>query len=130
MSNDSERYNGWTNVFTWLVPLWLGNDEGSDSHVNDELIPDAIEEAKQDKLTSKWGDLFTVRERSVTILADKLKDEIEEGASEITDKSDLYSDLLGHAIAQVNWREIAENYLSDCDESDFLMDDCDEDEEE
>lgn len=28
----TETYNGWTNYETWVVNLWLGNDEGSDRY--------------------------------------------------------------------------------------------------
>ena len=32
MSN--EKYNGWTNRYTWLVMLWLENDEGNYRRIN------------------------------------------------------------------------------------------------
>ena len=103
---DDKRYNGWTNYETWCVNLWLGNDEGSDSYWR--------ETAQEIWNESETEHSFTRDERATLDLADRLKDEIENG-NPLADSANLYSDLIGAAISEVNWYEIAEHFIFDCD---------------
>ena len=83
-------YQGWTNYETWAVSLWLDNDEG--------LYHEARELAHRVRGKHKLYDLANALERLVEDNAPDL------GAT-------LYGDLLNHAMARVNWREIAEHLL-------------------
>lgn len=88
------KYNGWTNYETWLVNLWMSNDEGSYLYW--------AEEAKG------YDDAHA--------LADALKDHHEEWYLDAVGEnlhSSLLSDLLGAAFSSVNWIEIAEHLLYD-----------------
>jgi hypothetical protein len=85
----AEGYNGWTNKETWLVYLWLSNDQASDT---------------------QWRAVG--REVSnVRTFADVLQQEIEEGTETILSRSGLYTDLLNTALGRVDWTEVATHFL-------------------
>jgi len=84
-------YNGWTNYETWVVNLWLTN-----------------EPATYDDLTA-----IAKRNEESYIKADRLQEYVASLNEEILDKAGLATDLLGNALAQVNWREIVENHEND-----------------
>lgn len=86
-------YNGWKNYETWVVALWIDNDEGSYNESRD-LIRDCKETYEA---------------------ADILKNWIEE-MNPLNDSASPWSDLLGAALSEVDWFEIAENYLSEMKE--------------
>jgi len=96
-----EGYNGWKNYETWCVSLWIGNDEGLYNEVQD-----------------------MIRHKPVNDAADMLKDFIGD-MNPLLDDASLWSDLLGAALSEVDWYEIAENYLSELDDDG----DVDEDEQ-
>jgi hypothetical protein len=90
-------YNGWSNYETWNVALWIDNEPGS-YQARRELAKDAKDESDLARSLESW-----------------IKDDAPDlGAS-------VYSDLLGAALSEVNWYEIAENYFNEAHE------DCDED---
>jgi hypothetical protein len=79
-------YNGWTNYETWLVNLWLTNDQGSYNAVLgvvQDAAPDQAPEALKD-----WVETVV------------LGDILEEGHG-------LAHDLLTSALSEVDWFEIA-----------------------
>ncbi len=109
----TQTYNGWTNYETWNVALWLDNEQGSYNYWQDRAS-ECYDEAKETpsanaRLTGR--EPFSTKERATFALADALKDEIEEG-NPLQDAG-MYSDLLGAAISEVNWHEIAGHYLDD-----------------
>jgi hypothetical protein len=87
-------YNGWSNYETWNVALWFDNDEGLAGHV-EGLIEDEHEDAYA--------------------LGQSLKGFVEEIVPEVTG---MFADLLGAAISEVNWQEIAEHYIADYEDDD------------
>ena len=99
-----EKYNGWTNYETWNVALWIDNEEGSYNYWR--------EITGQLKKEREYGSLD--REASY-YLSEQLKEEICDQSPLARDAS-CYSDLLGSALANVNWREIAENWLENLED--------------
>lgn len=89
-------YNGWSNYETWVVSLWMDNDEGSYDYAR-ELAGEVI------------GDEDFAYPR--VTLADRLKDWHEESLPEL--EASVWSDLLGKAFGNVDWLEIADSLLSE-----------------
>ena len=99
-----KRYSGWTNYETWLVALWADNDEATYRH-HQRL-------AQQTWDASKTDSTFSRREHATLDLAKSLRTEIED-AHPLTDHATLWADLMGAALAEVNWYEIAEQLIQE-----------------
>ena len=108
-----QTYNGWTNYETWVIKLWLDNEEGT-YQLQREWVQEAREEAGARNLTAT--------------LADRIKDWVEEN-NPITDAS-MYSDLLSAAISEAGFYEMAEALEAEYPPEDEDEEDEDEDEEE
>lgn len=112
---DDSRYNGWTNYETWVVALWLDNDESSSDYWREQVqeVWDAAEPGKH-----SWQ---TREAESVGALADMLKDSHEERLQELGlldgDKTGVFADLMGAAMSEVNWHEIAQHYIDDVEKT-------------
>jgi hypothetical protein len=106
MSKQDTYYNGWTNYETWLVNLWLTNEQGSDELVRewaDELMQDAID---------KGCDSDSARNDAAYELGERIKDMHEEMSPEVTG---LFADLINAALGAVNWYEIGKHFIDDID---------------
>ncbi len=90
-----ETYNGWTNKATWLVKLWIDNDQGDQEY---------------------W--LHEAKDIGPYDLANQLQECFENIASEEghTNKPDFFSDLMSWALAMVNWDEVAKSLIEDAEE--------------
>lgn len=99
----SEKYNGWTNYETWLVALWLDNDEGSYNEMH----------------------YMARHSKDVYSLMEQIKEMIEE-LNPLKDQANLFSDLLNGAISECNFYEIAEHYYEE--EKDNTEENSEEDE--
>lgn len=89
-------YNGWTNYETWNVNLWIDNDEGMYSTVRDRARE--IVRSEDDK-----DDAATELANYIENLHEEIKPQVE----------GTFADLLSAALAEVNWREIAEHHVDD-----------------
>ena len=96
----SERYNGWTNYETWLVNLWMDNEQGSQDYYR-ERAREFYEQAADEMMVTR-------SQRAWISLADWLKEHHEENRPELPG---VYGDLLGGALSSVNWDEIARHYI-------------------
>ena len=101
--NDT-KYNGWTNYETWNVKLWMDNDEGSYQYYND-VAHNALHMASS-------TDYMTKEQSAAIDLAAVIKSDFEE-ASPLGDDASTFSDLLGAALSNVNWNEIASHLIDD-----------------
>ena len=107
-----KEYNGWSNYETWLVKLWIDNDQGLYN-----TVQELAQEIKGEAPTSYWVIHWhrTKLEAAENMLADQLKEMIEED-NPLEDGAGLYTDLMRSALSDVNWHEIAENILSELEE--------------
>ena len=96
---ESKDYNGWTNYETWLVALWIDNDPGTYERRR-EMATEAYEANECD------------RDAASRDLAEELKVWVEEELAP-TPEPGLLSDLVGAALGEVNWDEIASNYIEE-----------------
>ena len=96
-------YQGWDNYETWVVVLWLDNEEGTYN-----LMREYAEEARGE---GGVEDEFGVSREATGLLADMIKAFVEESAPDLG--ASLYSDLLSAAMSEVNYYEIAEHYLEE-----------------
>jgi len=92
-------YNGWKNYESWAVALWLDNDEGSYERAREMAREKRAEAGDSDR-------------SAAGLLADGLKEWVTDEM--IPDLgSSLAADLLGAAVSEVDWYEVAEHYLDD-----------------
>ena len=105
---ESTTYNGWTNYETWCVALWLDNEASSSAYWR-EQAEECCRAAPESRRVHEWG--FTPHETARMALAQRLEEDIHE--ADPLPESGLYSDLLGAALSEVNWYEIAGHYVDD-----------------
>ena len=92
--NKVPDYNGYTNKPTWLVSLWINNEQGLQETVIQEVKAEKAQLGKDDAyLFAGWLENFI------------------QNNSPLVDKATLYSDLLGWALAFVDWDELAEHFI-------------------
>jgi len=99
----TKTYNGWTNYETWAVALWLDNDEQSQGYWQ-AMAAEALKNPG-----SYYHKGFTAEEMAAIALADSLKADHEEALPEL---SGFASDLLNAAMSEVNWHEIAKEFVA------------------
>jgi len=100
-----ERYNGWTNYETWVVKLWLDNDEGS-YEFQKELAREVLRNPEHIELLNRKRD-------PACQLGNTLKDALTEQMPEVVG---MWSDLLNASWSEVNWYEIAGSILEEMTE--------------
>lgn len=87
----TKTYNGWANHATWLVNLWLGEYNYDHSELSGLSRYDATQALKEtvDNILTEYEDA-------------KL--------------SGLAADLINSALSEVDWYELADSYLEDCED--------------
>ena len=86
------------NTFTWLAKIWIGNDENSYRYYRDLAA---------DLYGLELGDVNAV----TSALADAIRDDIEMDMP--LEDASFYSDCLSSAINQVDFWDIAHDFLED-----------------
>ncbi len=94
-----KTYNGWTNYETWNCALWIDNDQGSHEYLT--------EQARDILGRNDWG-----KDEARADLADAIESFVDEQRPDV---SGMFADLLSAAIGAIEWRELADHYLSDID---------------
>lgn len=105
MSSD-KTYNGWSNYETWAVNLWWSNDEYT-CDMMDDYAKEAIREALEE---GEGEDTSEVKQSATYKLSKLMEQHLEDYLGECSiPESSLISDLLGAAISEVNFYEIAKH---------------------
>ena len=89
--NGSGKYNGWTDLKSWVTNLWLENEEPSRRYWAEQA--------------AAWAG----NERAAVELAEQLEEEVTDAAPDLG--RTLYADLMYAALSEVNWFEIAESHV-------------------
>lgn len=91
-----EGYNGYTNYETWLVMLWIDNEQSSHEY---------------------WLDMAKSIDDSVQ-LARAMQDHFEECRENVLNEhvSLFFSDMLNAAFSHVNWMELSEYIIENARE--------------
>ncbi len=89
MQDTISTYNGWVNRETWLISLWLNNDE-----YNYQLLSEILE--------------LNV---SSSIKAERLQELVEDQMYDLELGANLFSDLLSTSLSKVDWFEVIESNL-------------------
>lgn len=103
---DAKRYNGWTNYETWCVKLWQDNEEGSQRY---------WQEVAGWAKSKAGGD----RDEALRLLSGNMKGQYGEAKQTLLESvrveatCSVWADLLGGALSEVNWREIAEHLMEE-----------------
>ena len=112
---DDKRHNGWTNYETWIVALWIDNDQTSYNRRH-EMSQKAWDDAEITR-----GYASQTREDSAKyLLSEALKAWIENASP--LQRTTVYTDLLNAALGEVNWYEIADTFLEDVDKTSGTLD--------
>lgn len=87
-------YNGWSNYETWCVSMWLDNDQHHYETVREDL------EGNTPVEVASWLEDYVGELPEVTT---------------VTEAGGFVCDLLGKALGNVDWQEIAESLLAEVD---------------
>jgi cytosine/adenosine deaminase-related metal-dependent hydrolase len=100
-----EEYNGWSNRETWVVNLWLSNEE--------PLYQRALEAAAEGRAEGVaaavgygWGEDEQAR-CATNYAARSLQNLVGELVLDEYNRATMLADLINSALARVEWREIA-----------------------
>ena len=91
---NNEKYNGWTNYETWVINIWVDNDEEIYLTIRDII--------NSYDWTGKTYELSKVLQEWYDKKVEKLG--LENG---------VMHDLLTGALSAVNWYELADHYITD-----------------
>jgi len=94
----SEKYNGYNNYETWLVALWIDNDQCYAENV-EEMAARTLDDANT--------------------LSGLIKDYVEEmpDVSNAIENGGMVSDLVNSTLSDVDWYELAEMYIQNYKEN-------------
>lgn len=103
--SEEQGYQGWKSYETWLVKLWIDNEQASQEYW--------LERARLCADSAEATEFSSAERVAVYELADLLQENHEDLAPQT---SGVYADLLNASLSRVNWREIAEALIEDAKE--------------
>jgi len=96
----SEGYNGYVNYPTWSTALWMDNEPASNEYLYDLANREPVYESEMIELNDK---------------ADQLEEYVKEVLldNQLILDVGLGTDLVGHAIGVIDWREIIKAHVEE-----------------
>jgi hypothetical protein len=107
--NTMQTYNGYSSYETWLVAMWIDNDQAN--------IDYWMDVAKHQYNSAKDQKYFTKKEEAIISLAEYMKEYYEDRMPESDDIGGFWSDMLHAALGSVDWHELAGKYMDQALES-------------
>ena len=99
-----EKYNGYSSYETWLVAVWIDNDQGS--------IDFWVDVAKHHYNIAEDTKHFTKREEAIISFSGDMAEWYGDNVPEYSDDiGGLWSDMLHAALGSVDWYELAAKYM-------------------
>ncbi len=96
-------YRGWSNYETWLVALWIDNEEHIQRLWAERAAEIRADHDPDDEPESRW----------IEELAEELKSDFEENVPAVLlasyGVSGFWTDMLHAALSEVDWYEIAKS---------------------
>ena len=104
------KYQGYKNYQTWNVALHIGNDYGLYHHWQEraEAVKNVVANGDCDQVQAGC---WTAEQAVRSMLADELKATFT--AHPLSNDCSMYSDILTHALGQVDWQEVADSILDE-----------------
>ncbi len=96
-----KSYNGWTNYETWLVAWWIDNEQGS--YQDRCSAADEYWTVNRDKVDRSVCTRIALSDWIRDYVTDMIPDSVQ----------GFISDLVNSALSEVDWNEIADNWLSE-----------------
>ena len=98
-----QTYNGYANYETWLVAVWIDNDQGN--------IDYWLDVARHHYSISEDRKYFTKKEEAIISLSEDMKEWYSYRVPDSDDIGGLWSDMLYAALGSVDWHELAGKYM-------------------
>jgi len=99
------EYNGWTNYPTWNIVLWINDDYYQQENVL-ELAGECFSESRRHTMYGEKRYNVAVR-----LLAESLKYQYQDYTLNAHLDTGSLVDILGWALSQVNWHEVAGSFI-------------------
>ena len=117
MRDETETgYNGWTNYETWLVALWIDNEEPTYLESR-RILRDAIRDAGEEWDEASDNAICRILKREKWIRGrgcDALKDWAEDAM--LPDLEGFAGDLVRSAWGEIDWADIYDSWAEECAE--------------
>jgi hypothetical protein len=98
-----QTYNGYANYETWLVSVWIDNDQYTINHW--------VNVAKHHYNISEDRKYFTKKEEAIISFSEVMKEWYGDSVPDSDKIGGLFSDLLHAALGSVDWHELAGKYM-------------------
>ena len=108
MEAPHEPYDGFANYETWCVNWWLTNDQDVSQRCRELVTQATIIVQEASRILDGIG---TPTEATRNLLAVALSELVDE-FNPVADQTTLFSDLMGTALGEVDWQEIADEFLN------------------
>jgi hypothetical protein len=107
LMGNEQGYNGYKNRETWTVSLWADNDYDIYN-----FWCNRAEQLKNDahRFDQVRRGIWTEQNAVLYKLADEIEASVVKG---VPNECNVYVDLLGYALAGVDWQEVAESFTAE-----------------